>query len=244
MIARITRSQLAAAIGNLGMVLPAALAVDGLSRLVRGKPFLDAHAAHHVIESLHPTHGAMIFYAALTGVFLWVASIGAGWLENWVVFSRLPEGIAASPRLQRLLGADRARRLAAAVEHGAAGVGGNVTLGALLGFAPGIGKFLGLPIEARHVTLSTGSLALAGCALGATHLDATFAGACAGILVILILNFGVSFALALALALRARDASHREKVSLALAVLAEVRRAPLSFVIPPKGPSTDLETSH
>ena len=76
---------------------------------------------------------------------------------------------------------------------------------------PVVGKFFGMPLEVRHVTLSTGSLALAGCTLGfgAPHFLAAFSG----IGVMLALNFGVSFALRPARRLaRARSRPRRPSV--------------------------------
>src|SRR5258706_2125367 len=49
MIARITRSQLAAAIGNLGLVIPSTIAFDLFWRAKTGKPFLDEASAHYVL---------------------------------------------------------------------------------------------------------------------------------------------------------------------------------------------------
>ena len=235
LIARITRSQMAAVVGNLGMVLPAALALDALSRLVRGRPVLDAEAAHHYVLSLHPTHSGTIAYAALTGLMLWLASLGAGWLENWVVFRRLPEALAGSPALRRVRGPGRAERLGAIVLRHAAGMGASITLGALLGMLPALGRFFGAPLEVRHVTLSTGALALAGSALGPTHvLDGAFLSAMLGIVLIALLNFGVSFAMALTVALKGREASGKDRLALLRALAARLVRAPLSFVLPPR----------
>ena len=42
-------------------------------------------------------------FAAFTGVLLWLSSIGAGWLENWAVYRRLPEAI-AEHRIKRIIG--------------------------------------------------------------------------------------------------------------------------------------------
>ncbi|MCU1283240.1 MAG: Site-specific recombinase, partial [bacterium] len=88
LIQRICRSQLGAAIGNVGMVIPAALVFNVVYARLHGAPFLDEHAAEHTIESFHPLHSGTIFFAALTGVLLWMSSLGAGWLENWVTYRR------------------------------------------------------------------------------------------------------------------------------------------------------------
>jgi site-specific recombinase len=87
----------------------------------------------------------------------------------------------------------------------------------------------GLPLEGRHVTLATGTLAFAACSLGTARLTLA---PCIGIALIGLLNFGVSFALALAVALRARDVTGRERLGLAVAVARRFVRHPLEFFLP------------
>ena len=171
-IARITRSQLAAAIGNIGLVIPAALVFDYAHFTYLGRHFLDEHTAEYVINSLHPTQSGTMFYAALTGVLLWVSSVGAGWLENWAVYRRLPEAI-AEHRMRRFVGSRLTRWASQVFAHNISGIGGNATLGVLLGMTPVMGKFFGLPLDVRHVTLSTGALTLAGCGLGAEFVTSS-----------------------------------------------------------------------
>jgi len=112
---------------------------------------------------------------------------------------------------------------------------------------PTMGKFFGLPLDIRHVTLSTGTLTLAGCALGPSAVsEPEFLWAMLGIAIIGVLNFGVSFALALGVALRAREVSNAEGLGLLWAVFKWWLRHPFQFLYPPKGePSVhELETHH
>jgi site-specific recombinase len=234
MIARMTRSQLAAAIGNIGMVIPATLAFDAVWRSQHeGVSFLSAEKADYVLHSLHPTQSGTIFYAALTGVLLWSSSIAAGWLENWAVYRRLPEAI-AEHRYGRYVGRGTMRWLSRFLQRNIAGFGGNSTLGVLLAMTPIMGKFFGLPLDVRHVTLSTGALTMAICTLGFTPDTAPLIyAAAAGIAIIGTLNFGVSFLLALAVALRAREAKRSDRLRLIVSVLATFFRSPLQFFFPP-----------
>jgi site-specific recombinase len=233
LIARITRSQLAAAIGNIGLVIPAAVLFDGFWETHAGKPFLDHATAEYVLHSLHPTQSATIFFAALTGVLLWSSSIAAGWLENWAVYRRLPEAI-AQHRWGRFLGRRTMGWVSKVFSHNIAGVGGNSSLGFMLGLTPVMGKFFGLPLDVRHVTLSTGALTLSVASLGrdAFESGAFWAAAC-GIVIIGCLNFGVSFALALAVALRARQVDRSDRFRLLMSVVATFLRSPWQFVFPP-----------
>jgi site-specific recombinase len=234
-IARITRSQLAAALGNIGLVIPAAYGVDFIFHANTGRSFLDADTAAYVLHSLHPTHSGTIPYAAFTGVLLWMSSVAAGWLENWAVYQRLPEGIEHHP-IRKLIGQRATNWLARAFSRNVSGFGGNTTLGVLLGMIPVMGKFMGLPLDVRHVTLSTGALVFAACSLGRSALrEPDFIWACVGIAIIGMLNFGVSFVLAMMVALRARGAESGDRLRVIAAVIRRLFTSPLSFVFPPKG---------
>ena len=235
LVPRITRSQLAAVLGNLGCVLPAAVALALGFQLIRGHSLLSVEQAHEVVASLHPWHSATLLWAAFTGVLLWVSSVAADWFENFVVYRRLPEALAHHRVLRVFLGERGARWLADALMHHAAGVGGSVTLGVLLAVAPGVGGFFGVPLDVRHVTLSFGALALAGCTLGPSMVLAPgFLAALLGMVVIGLLNFGVAFALALGVALRARDVPLREGLRFLGVMAVRFLRQPGPFLIPPR----------
>jgi site-specific recombinase len=234
MIARVCRSQLAAAMGNVGFVIPAAFVFHHLYFFFTGRSFLDAATAKSVILSLHPLESGTIFYAVLTGVILWCSSLGAGWIENFTVYRRVPDVI-AHHRWGRWIGRQRMKSLARFVERNTSMIGGSVTLGFLLGMTPVFGSIAGLPLDTRHLTLSTGSLTLAVAALDPQQIDgATLAGAVVGVILIGSLNFGVSFVLALRVALRAREVGFEERVRLGKAVIRRFYRHPSEFVLPPK----------
>jgi site-specific recombinase len=235
MIARITRSQFAAALGNLGAVVPAALLADWLWRLRSGQPFLSSANAAYTVHSLLPW--IALPFAALTGVYLWLSSLAASWLENWAVYHQLPAALAGSRRLRRLLGVRIAGWMGRTLERQVAGIGGVVTLGFLLGMSPVVGQFFGLPTEVRHVTLSSGALALSAASDVVHHgaralLSREYLYASLGILCILAANFGVSFGLALWVALRARGVRSRELGLLLRALWTRVRRSPFAFLVP------------
>jgi site-specific recombinase len=235
-IARITRSQLAAALGNIGAVIPTTIAFDIYYRSKTGHSFLNEEAAAYVLHSLHPTHSLTIFFAALTGVLLWFSSVAAGWLENWAVYRRLPEAI-AEHRIGRFVGRRTMRFASRVFSRNISGIGGNTALGYLLGMTPIAGKFFGLPLDVRHVTLSTGALTLAVCSQGTASLGtAETWGAAAGIVIIGLLNFGVSFVLALLVALRAREVERKDRVKLWASVFLTFLKSPGQFLFPPKTP--------
>jgi site-specific recombinase len=238
-----TRSQLAAALGNVGMVIPTTLLFDFVWKWRTGQHFLDEATAKYVVTSMHPLESPVIWFATLTGGYLWFSSLAAGWLENWAIYRRLPEAI-EQHRLGAVFGRKFMQRMAHGFRRQVAGFGGSVTLGTLLGVMPMLGKGFGLPIGAAHVTLSSGALTFAGCALGLDQvLTPHYGGAVIGIACIGLLNFGVSFVLALWVALRARLMVNREKLHLVRTLLGSFFRQPFSFFFPPKG-EKDSETIH
>lgn len=239
LIARTVRSQFAAVLGNLGFVIPAAIGVNLVYRQIKGHGVLDAYAASYVQQSLHPLEGGTIFYAALTGVLLWLASVAAGWLDNWVAYRRLPDALGQHRGLRRIIGARGAGWLGRKLGHAASGFAGCVALGVLLGMVPALASAFGLPLDVRHVTLSTGALTLAVQAVG---FDGFVQGgglwAVGGIAIIGLLNFTVSFACALAVAIRARDIRWKEDLRLVRALFIAVLTTPGRFLFPPRAKET------
>lgn len=232
-VARICRSQLAAAAGNVSMVSVGAIGMHFFWTWRYGAPFLTPEKAESVFKSLHLTQSGTVFYAMLTGVVLWLSSLAAGWVENFAVYRRLPQAI-AEHRLGRFVGERTMQALSRAFARNISGFGGCVALGFMLGMVPILGIIFGLPIDVRHVTLSTGTLAMAVCALG-THMlrDPAFLWAAAGIAVIFVCNLGVSFTLALAVALRAREVPLKGRLRLLSALLGRFVRRPGQFLLPP-----------
>jgi site-specific recombinase len=233
-VANLVRSQVAAIVGNLVLVVPVALSLQALLLLAGVGHLPDHEHALGYVESLSAWSAAP-FYAAFTGVLLWLSAVIAGWFENWATFRRLPEAIAHAPRIKAMLGPERAARAATLIEDNVAALGGNVSLGILLGMTPVVATFFGLPLEVRHVTLSTGQLALASWSYGAGIFSLpAFWGAVVGIGVIGFINLTVSFGLALGVAIRSTGRGAVSRRRLRRAVFARVRTAPLDFLAPPR----------
>ena len=234
-VARICRSQLAAALGNVSMVTVTAVAFDLVWRWRTGHAFLTPAKAADTFAMLHPLLSGTIFYGFITGIILWVSSLAAGWVENFAVYHRLPQAL-AEHRLGRWVGERTMRWVSEVFARNVSGYGGSVALGFMLGMTPVLGKFFGLPIDVRHVTLSTGTLALAVAQSGTAGLsNPALPAAIAGIGVIFVLNLGVSFMLALTVALRAREVPRRNRVALFAAILKRFLRSPREFLFPPRG---------
>ncbi|MFY9478021.1 MAG: recombinase [Aquabacterium sp.] len=232
-VVHLIRSQMAGIIGNLALVFPAVLAIQALAWWLLGHPLIGDEKAHHTLESL-TLLGPSVFFAAFTGILLFTSSIFAGWFENWFVWHRIDSAMQWHPRSQALLGPERAARWAAWWRRNVSGLAANVSLGLTLGLVPPIAAFFGLPLEVRHVTLSTGQIAAALGTLGLPALnDPLFWWCMAAIPLTGLFNVGVSFALALRVALRSRGVRVKDRSRLWKAMGRRFLRHPFSFVLPP-----------
>ena len=231
-VAALIRSQAAGIAGNLALCGPLVLGVQLASVALFGQPLVGKEEAAKVLDSL-TLLGPTLFFAAFTGVLLFASSLIAGWAENWFVFHRLDSAIAWNPRIVATLGTARARRWSKWWRDNISGLAANVSLGMMLGLVPALMGFVGLDLEVRHVTLSTGQL---GAALGALGLPALGMAAfwwCAvAILLTGVLNVVVSFTLAFQLALRSRGVRVRDRERIGAALRRRLRTQPLSFLRP------------
>jgi len=233
-VANLIRSQAAGIFGNLAAVIPLVLLVQWASQAVFGAPLVQGHAAEHVLDSI-TLLGPTALFAAFTGVLLFASSLIAGWVENWFVWHRLDSAIAWNPRIVDRLGVARAQRWAAYWRANISGFASNISLGLMLGIVPAVALFFGLPLEVRHVTLSTGQLAAAAAAQGLSVLHhGPFWWCVAGIVVTGLLNLTVSFFLAFRVAMRSRGIRLADRSRIRQAIARRLRSRPGSFVLPPQ----------
>lgn len=233
-VTHLTRSQVAGIIGNLALVAPLVLAVQGLCWLIFGAPLVGGKDAHYVLHSLS-LFGPSLFFAAFTGTLLFASSLIAGWVENWFVFHRLDSAIAWNPGIVATLGQSRAQRWSRWWRDNISGLTANTSLGLMLGLAPALLGFIGLDLEVRHVTLSTGQLAAAVGALGVGVMATWAFWSCVLCIAgIGMLNVGVSFFCAFKVAMRSRGVRLADRRRVYAAIRARLRHAPMSFLVPPK----------
>jgi site-specific recombinase len=233
-VAQLIRSQAAGIVGNLALCGPLVLLAQLLATWVAGAPLVGEKEAHYVLHSL-TLLGPSVFFAALTGVLLFASSLIAGWAENWFVYHQLDSALMWNPRIVARLGAARARRWSLWWRTNVSGVAANVSLGMMLGLVPAVAAILGLPLEVRHVTLSTGQL---GAALGALGLpllaEPAFWWCVGGIAFTGVLNVGVSFWLAFKVAMRSRGVRLHDRSRIGQALRQRLLSHPLSFIWPPR----------
>ncbi len=237
-VAQIIRSQAAGIIGNVGtcvpVVLALVLALQWFAQSVLGLQSLGPAKAAAVMQGISLL-GPTALFAAFTGVILFASSLIAGWVENWFVLHRLDSALALNPRSVALLGAARARRWGDWWRRNVSGVAASISLGMMLGLVPALLGFVGLPLDVRHVTLASGQVAAAAATLGPGVLAMPLLWWCvAGIVVIGLLNVGVSFWLAFRVALRSRGVRLPERARINAAVRRRLRTRPGEFLWPPR----------
>src|SRR5580704_8062531 len=127
-ISRITRTQLAAALGNLLTVTFGAIAFASLWLYLFSAPFISLANSQYVYQTLNPLASGTGFYAALTGVILWLSALAGGWVENFATYNRLSEAIADHP-LGLRVGFARMRRVADIFERNISGWSASIVLG-------------------------------------------------------------------------------------------------------------------
>ncbi|CAM4123574.1 site-specific recombinase [Comamonas aquatilis] len=231
-VAHLVRSQVAAILGNVLLVFPAALLLSvGYAHLV-GHPALSEAHANHVLESLSLL-GPSVLFAAFTGVLLFTSSLIAGWVENWFVLHNLDSVIRYNPGITQALGSQRADRWARFLRRNISGLASNISLGLMLGLVPAFAAFFGLGLEVRHVTLSTGQIGVAVASLGWEALHSNLLWWAVAMLPFnAALNVGVSFYMAFRVALRAHNVSGVERSRIYKAIRQRFWRRPLSFFWP------------
>ena len=238
-VANLFRSQVAAILGNIGLVIPVVLLISAVLQFTTGNAMIDTAKAEHTLHDLHIL-GPTLLFAAFTGVLLFASSIIAGWMENWFVLHKLDSAMAHNPRFTDVLGRERAGRWAGFMRRNISGLTANISLGFMLGLTPAFAQFFGLGLDVRHVTLSAGQVSAAGFALGLDVLSQpAFWSAVAAVVLVGPINLTVSFYLAFQLALRSQNISQVNRRLIRAALWRRLRVAPMSFLVPPANPPED-----
>jgi site-specific recombinase len=229
------RTQAAAVLGNVMVVVPLCLGFQLLIRQVFDADIISPAKAQATLESFSLL-GPTPIYAALTGVLLWSSSLFAGWVDNWFMLHRVADALEYNRRLRLTLGVAGAARLAAFWRSNIAGVAGNISLGLMLGLVPALLSAFAFSFDVRHVTLSAGSIGVALGVLGVDSLrSAALWWAVAGVCSMAVLNVAVSFALAFHMAIRSRDLRRAHVRSLYEGVWRRVRSRPMDLFWPRLG---------
>ncbi len=240
LIARTTRSQIVAILGNVSVAIPIAIGVSMLIFLLSGQQAIPVEEAEKLLAGHHPfTSGALIF-AGVAGVCLFLSGLIAGYFDNLATYNRIPQRIKQLAWARRFLGEERLGRFADYVERNLGALASNFLFGMMLGSAWGIGMLLGLPIDIRHIAFSSAYLGYAAAAYDFAPPLAPFIWACLGVAGIGLVNLSVSFSLALFVALRARGVTFSQGRQLMRGLVRRLLTHPRDFFLPPKKQADDL----
>jgi site-specific recombinase len=230
--ASISRSQLAAALGNVLAVCSGAIVFDQIWRVLFGASYLPDAQAVHVYQSLRPLASATAIDAVLTGILLWLAGLIGGWCENFAVYHNVPESIAQHP-IGKKIGASLMRQIADWFDRNVAPWSTSIALGYLMGFTPVIAEFFGLPLDIRHVTLNTGMFAFSAAHFGLSAFSQLWLySVVVSIMIMFVLNLGVSFGIASYVALRAYEVGREERLTILRYVFGQIVQSPARFLYP------------
>lgn len=234
LVNKVFRTQMVAVLGNVLVAFPVAWAIAVGVETVTGRHLVDPIKALHLLNDIDPIHSPALLYAAVAGVWLFVAGLISGYYDNKALYTRMGQRVQQLRTLRRLLGAERLARLGGYVEKHLGGLMGNFFFGILLGTTGTIGFLLGLPVDIRHITFSAANFATALVALDYQMSPLQIANATAGVFAIGTVNLLVSFGLALWVALRARKIRVKRGYSLVQALGRRFTSAPIEFFIGPK----------
>ncbi len=235
-VAKVSRSQIASFAGNLIIVFPLTYLLAWLFNFFVGVKLVDGAAAAKLLADQHPFNSLALVYACFTGFFLFLSGIIAGYVENHVVYSRIADRIKTHPIFTNTMSPKRLNRLVRLVDKSAGALTGSIMLGFFLGCAGPLGKFTGLPIDIRHITISAGNTAIG--FFGMEHavpLDYLFT-VILGVLLIGFLNFFVSFSLAFYVAIRSRGIRLKDYKAFLSILGRYFRNHPKDFLFPPAQP--------
>ncbi|HSB94951.1 MAG TPA: hypothetical protein VLC91_00780 [Spongiibacteraceae bacterium] len=228
------RSQLAAIAGNIMVAFPVAVLIDLALEIHSGGPLLTPKQALHLLQDLDPLHSRVILHAAIAGVWLFATGLVSGHLDNRAACLQLDKRIAQLSWLVAIIGQRRATATGKYLLNNAGALGGNMFLGLMLGLTPLFGAILGLPLDIRHIALSSANVGYALSTMSFSASAGTLLLALFGLVLVGLLNLGVSFSLALAMAMRSRQMSFWHLAPVLPRLWQRWRQQPRSFFLPPR----------
>jgi site-specific recombinase len=238
LVNKVFRTQIVSVLGNVLVAFPTAMVIAIAWQKMTGHHLVTPDKALHLLHDIDPIHTPALFYAAIAGVWLFVAGLISGYYDNKALYTRMGQRVRQLRWLGSLVGAKRRGQLSHYIENNLGGLMGNFYFGILLGTTGTVGYLLGLPLDIRHVTFSTANFATALVGLDYRVSWEMVANAALGVALIGAVNLLVSFSLALWVALRARQIQFKRSIRLLRALGRRFLHAPLDFFIGPR----DIDT--
>jgi site-specific recombinase len=235
-VARVSRTQIMSFAGNLIMVFPLTYFLAMCWEWMTGVKIAEGDAAMKLLMDQHPWKSLALLYACFTGFFLFLSGIIAGYVENHVVYGKIPERLSDHPVLSYTMSRKRLQRMVEFIRLNSGALAGSISLGFFLGIAGPLGKVMGLPFDIRHITISAGNTAIGYYGLDHHVPAALMVTIVLGVLAIGFLNFLVSFSLAFYVAVRSRGIKLRDYPESLGILFRYFKNHPSDFFIPPREP--------
>ncbi|MFZ6649467.1 site-specific recombinase [Undibacterium sp. TJN25] len=243
LVVRVLRSQFIAIVGNVALAIPTAYAIAWAWYGIYGSHLVSPDKARHLLEDIDPVHSLALPHAAIAGVCLFLSGLISGYYDNKASYGNIPARLRQLKWLKKILGESRLNRVTAYIGNNLGALAGNFFFGVMLGTIGQLGSFFGLPIDIRHITFSSANFAFALVGLDHQMSWQVAAWSLGGILLIGMVNLGVSFSLALLVALRSRRVSFGRGGKLALMILKRFRSGTRDFFFPPRDPEPVLSVA-
>jgi site-specific recombinase len=232
-VSRVSRSQIASFAGNLVVVFPLTYLLAWLWYLITGYKIAEGAEAMALLQAQHPWESLALLYACFTGFFLFLSGIIAGYVENHVIYGKVPERLGTHPVLSYTMSKKRLNKMVSLIRRSSGALAGSISLGFFLGIAGPLGKVMGLPFDIRHITISAGNAAIGFYGLDHKVPLTYFAIIILGVLLIGFLNFLVSFSLAFLVAVKSRGIRLKDYPEFLGILWRFIRRYPFDFFFPP-----------
>lgn len=203
-IGKVSRTQLASFAGNLLVVFPLTYLLAWLFFASTGVKIAEGAAAQKLLSDQQPFHSLAWLYACFTGFFLFASGLIAGYVENYLVYSKIGERLRHSTAFRYGFGEKRRYKIIHYIENNMGALIGNIALGFFLGMAGFFGKTFGIPFDIRHITISAANTAIGFFGLGHNISTRELWYTLFGVFGIGFLNFAVSFGLAFYVAVKSR----------------------------------------
>ena len=244
MVANTMRSQMVAIFGNVVLAIPVAMGIAWAFLQLTGQPFVSVEKAQYLLETVDPFYSGALIYAAIAGVCLFLSGLIAGYHDNLAVYNKIPQRLRALPWLQKLLGKSLLLTISTYIENNLGALAGNFYFGCLLGGMTAIGVLFGLPFDIRHIAFSSAFMGFASVGLDFAISWQTALYVALGLMLIGLVNLGMSFSLALYVAMKSRKVRFQQGRQLLKALGSRLNQHPGEFILPPKNQVNPMVSSH
>ncbi len=229
LLRKVFRSQFISLLGNFIMAFSLACVIAYIIRIGIVINPISSDKSNYLLNQVFPFDGGAMFYAAVAGIFLSLAGLISGYVDNKILASNMTNRIIHNPSLQKLLTKKHRESTAIFVKKNSGIIAGNISLGFLLGSAFLLSSILPFSLDIRHIAFSSSNLGYA--VINSSFDFVTILIAIASVLLIGLVNLSVSFTITFLLALKSRSISLSDLGALFRMSIKDFVKHPLHYLI-------------